>query len=110
MGDDDHRPPAGDPQEIRSHHRLAFRIERAGRLVEDHDGRVDTEAARYLEALALSAAEVRAALVDQAVVRATSRRNVVIRESAAPGLVRTTFGGLVRTLDVGATSCLGAAP
>src|SRR5262245_16873952 len=34
---DDHRAPFGDPKEIGADHRLAFRIERTGRFIQDED-------------------------------------------------------------------------
>ena len=47
---------------------FGYWIERAGRLVEDDDGRVGNEGPGDLDSLALAAAEIRAAFIDIAVI------------------------------------------
>ena len=49
---DDHRPTARDAQQVGVDQRLAFRVERAGGLVEDQDPRIVDQRARDGEALA----------------------------------------------------------
>src|SRR5262249_10219590 len=43
VGDDDHRASLGDAQKIRMDHGFALRVERAGRLVQNHDARIADE-------------------------------------------------------------------
>ena len=68
MGDD--QAGAASPPQVLVDRLLGQRIERAGRLVEDQDGRASGQRAGDLETLTLAAAEVLAALGDRVVVAA----------------------------------------
>src|ERR1700730_9568306 len=62
--DDHHRAPARHALEIGVDQRLTLRIERRGRLVEDHQPGIDDQRARDGDALALAAGEIGRALLD----------------------------------------------
>ena len=62
VGDDDDGAFPGDTCERELHTRLAFGIERAGRLVEQQDGRFGDKRAGKRDALALAAGEIAPAL------------------------------------------------
>src|ERR1700722_16652745 len=53
MGDDDHGPAARDAQQVGVDQRLAFRVERAGRLVQDQDARIGNQGPGNRQALLL---------------------------------------------------------
>src|SRR5208337_2325625 len=61
---DDHRPPVGDPADVFVDDRLAVRIERARRLVENQDFRVENERPRNRESLPLATRQIWRPLVD----------------------------------------------
>ena len=62
------------------------RIERAGCLVENDDGWIGNKRPRDLDSLTLTAAEVRAGLVDIAVVVSSPRRDVLVDGGVLQGL------------------------
>ena len=66
--DDHHRASARNALEIGVDQRLALRIERRGRFVEDHQLGIDDQRARDGEALALAAREVGRAFLDPGLV------------------------------------------
>ena len=66
--DDDHRPPAGDTQEIGTDDRLALRIQGAGRFIEDEDARIVDQRARDRQPLLLTAREVGRSFLDIGIV------------------------------------------
>ena len=70
MRDDDHRSALRDATDVVVDYRFAVRIERAGRLVEDENARVEDQRARDGEALALAAGKIRRAFVDVCFVAA----------------------------------------
>ena len=53
MGNDHHRPAAGDPQQVGVHQCFGFRIERAGRLIKDQNARIGNQRSGNGEPLAL---------------------------------------------------------
>src|SRR5690606_387573 len=73
--DDDRRAVLHQPLERLLHGALAFRIERARRLVEQQDRRVLEERAGDRDALALAAREPHAALAEERVVALRQRAN-----------------------------------
>src|SRR5579872_982008 len=66
--DDHHRAPARHAPEVGVDQRLALRIERRGRFVEDHQLGIDDEGAGDGEALTLAAGEVGRAFLDPGLV------------------------------------------
>ena len=68
MGDDERGAALHQPVERRLHQRLALRVERGGRLVEQQDRRVLQDGAGDGEALALAAGQRDAALAELGVV------------------------------------------
>ena len=70
MRNHDHRPPLRDPADVFVDDRLAVRIERACRLVEDEDLRVEDQRARDRQALPLAARQIGRALVNIGLVAA----------------------------------------
>ena len=70
MRDHDDRAPRRDATNIFVDDRLAVRVQRAGRFVEDQDARIDDQRARDGEPLLLSAREVGRTLVNVSLVTA----------------------------------------
>src|SRR5712675_1825132 len=68
MGNDQHRPAAGDLHHVLLHDPLAFIIESARRLVEDEDARVGNQRAGDGDALPLASGQAAAAFTDDRVV------------------------------------------
>ena len=64
---------------------LGRRIERAGRLVQHHHRRLADQRARDLEPLALAAAEVAAAFLDQRLIAALARLDHLVDRGVAAG-------------------------
>ena len=64
VGDDDHGPAACNSVQVGVHQRLAFRIERAGGLIQDQDARILDQRAGNRQALLLAAGEVGRAFLD----------------------------------------------
>jgi hypothetical protein len=85
---------AGAQRKRRAHRRLARRVERARRLVEQQQAWAPRERARKRHALPLAAAEPLAALAHAACVAARQRRDKVMRA-----------GGARRRLDLGRRVC-----
>src|SRR5690606_2376398 len=83
--DDDRRAVLHQPLERLLHGALAFRIERARRLVEQQDRRVLEERAGDRDALALAAREPHAALAEERVVALGQRANELVGGRRARG-------------------------
>ena len=104
--DDDGRPPRQQRPERVLNERLALRVERAGRLVQDEDRRVLQDRARDRHALALAARELDAALADERLVAGRQRLDELRRVGELRGALH--FGvGRVGPSD---TDVIGDAP
>src|SRR5215472_12375827 len=68
MRHDHHRPTARDAKQTGVQQRLTFRIQRAGRLVEDQDARIGDQRACDRKSLPLPARDVRRTFLDQGLV------------------------------------------
>ena len=79
MRDDDHRSAVSDACDIRVDDRLAIRVERARRFVEDQDARVDDQRARNRQALSLSARKVWRAFIDIGFIAARQPLDELLR-------------------------------
>ena len=67
---DDHRPTARNPANVLVDDRLAVRIKRAGRLVENQDLRVENQRPRDRQSLPLAARQIRRPFVDVRLITA----------------------------------------
>ena len=78
--------PARDAEQVGIDQRLALRVERAGRLVEDQDARIGDQRARDREPLALAAGEVGRAFLDEGLVAIRHAFDELLgaRESGGP--------------------------
>ena len=77
--DDDHRSAVSDARDIGVDDRLAIRVERARRFVEDQDARIDDQRARNRQTLSLSAGKIRRALIDIGLIAARQPFDELLR-------------------------------
>ena len=79
MRDDEHRSALHQLIHAPLYDLLRARVDRAGRFVEDHDGRIGNRGARDRDELALSLRQIRAVLIEHRPVPFGEPRDKVVR-------------------------------
>ena len=85
MREDQRRAPLHEPVERLLDHRLALRVHRRERLVQDQDGRISQERPRDGDALALAAGEPHPALAHDGLIALGQARDELLRIGGARG-------------------------
>src|SRR4051812_18570906 len=86
MRDDDKRSTSGDPCDVRIDDRFALGVERAGRLVQDQNARVENQRTCYGEALPLATRQIGRSFINMGVITARKLVDELLRAGQAGGV------------------------